>query len=101
MGESVDVKMNDLWRKVAANETIGGKYPKSGAFGVMNQSLLEVVENKRDVMPVGRVKMRHSIGSVCKIEWTVAHASPYSGLFAPGTNEGFLRVSSQVAVDAT
>jgi hypothetical protein len=99
--EAVDVKLNNLWRKVAANETIGGKYPVSGAFGVMNQSVLEVVENKRDVMPVGRVKMRHSVGSVCKIEWAVDHASPYSGLFAPGTKEGLVRMSSEEAVDTS
>jgi len=99
--EAADVKLNDLWRKVAANKTIGGKYPVNGNFGAMNQSQLEVVENKRDVMPAGRVKMRHSVGSVCKIEWTVDHASPYSGLFAPGTKEGLVRMSSQLAVDTS
>lgn len=94
-------KISDLWKLITANQTRGGKYPASGSYAVMNQSLIEVVANSRDLMPAGRVKMRHSVGSICKINWSIHSASPFTGLFSAGAhNEGFLRLSTQMGVDS-
>lgn len=99
--QTAQQKISILWKKITANETRGGKYPASGSFGVMNQSMLEVVENQRDVMPAGRIRMRHSVGSICEIQWNIDAGSPFTGLFSAGAhNTGFLRLSTQMGVDS-
>merc|ERR1712153_188930 len=45
----------------------------------------------QDELPAGRVKGIHSIGAVCQFTLGIDAGSPYSGLFAPGPQLGFVR----------
>ena len=62
---------------------------------IFMESMVTVFDNARDEMPAGRKKYIHSIGSICKFELNIK-ASRYTGLFAPGKQEGFIRMGSAV-----
>jgi len=47
-------------------------------------------------MPTGRQKTIHGIGVVCSFKMENAPESPYTGLFEPGQQKGFIRMGSAV-----
>jgi hypothetical protein len=47
-------------------------------------------------MPEGRKKMIHGVGAVCQFKVNNVAESPYTGLFEPGQQEGFIRLGSAV-----
>jgi len=53
----------------------------------------------QDELPAGRVKGIHSIGAVCQFTLDIDAASPYTGLFAPGPQHGFVRMGGAVTWD--
>ena len=50
-------------------------------------------DNEWDVMPLGRVKVVHSIGGVCQFTLSIEN-SPYSGLLKDGQRTGIIRMGS-------
>ena len=59
---------------------------------VLDESVQTSFYDYKDEMPAGRVKGIHTIGAICKFTLDVADDSPYTGLFAPGAQEGFVRM---------
>jgi len=55
----------------------------------------------KDEMPAGRVKGIHGVGAVCQFRLDIAHDSPYTGLFAPGPQDGFVRMGGATNFDKT
>jgi len=55
----------------------------------------------QDELPAGRVKGIHSIGAVCQFTLGIDAGSPYSGLFAPGPQLGFVRMGGATTWDKT
>lgn len=52
--------------------------------------------NFKDEMPAGRVRTLHGVGAVCQFRLDIAPDSPYTGLFAPGPQDGFVRLAPAV-----
>lgn len=70
------------------------KYPS--VLKVITESAQTTFYNKGDEMPSGRVKAIHGIGVVCSFKIDNTDESPYTGLFEPGRQEGFIRMGSAV-----
>ena len=54
-------------------------------LGLFTESVVASFDDWRDEMPAGRVKYVHSVGALCDVELAVTAASPYTGLFGPGS----------------
>jgi hypothetical protein len=67
--------------------------------GSHRSSLHTTFDNFLPTMPPGREKFIHTGGSVCRIDMTIRN-SPYTGLLARGTQQGFMRIGPAVAPDA-
>lgn len=90
---SYSSKMSYYWSNIIANRTRFPNYPLLSNF---LSSVRTSFDNFRPEMPPRREKMIHSVGSVCKIKVAIGRQSPYTGLLAPGTHHGFLRMGGAV-----
>ncbi len=94
--QTAAAKVEDLWGKITADQVSG---ETSNPIGVLNAGIQTSFDNVRDVSPEGRVKGIHSVGTICKFDFTVANDSPYTGLLAPGmVSEGLLRMGPALEV---
>ena len=92
-----DVKHEDLWKQIVADQT-PGTYPNK--LGIVAESIQTSFDDHRDIMPKGRKKFIHSVGSVCQFVFKVDATSPYTGIFKPSSEaRGFVRMGSAIEVD--
>jgi len=96
--QSFEDKNEYFWDKIIANRT-HGKAPF--ILPIFMESMQTVFDNMKDEMPVGRKKYIHSIGSICKFELDIKAKSPYTGIFAQGKQEGFIRMGSALPPTST
>jgi len=66
-------------------------------LGNYRSSVHTTFDNFLPEMPEGRTKFIHTVGSVCRVDFEVASNSKYTGLLAPGTQKGFVRIGSAAA----
>jgi len=83
-----------FWSKISADKTRLAKYPN--VANIVGESIQVSFDEGRDELPSGRQKYIHSVGAICPFVLDVAADSPYTGLFAPGTQKGFVRMGSAV-----
>lgn len=87
-------KTAQFWRQLSADKNGLTEYPDVAK--IVAEGVQTTFDNHAEVMPAGRVKMIHSIGAVCQIDFNVTSASKYTGLLAPGSQTGFIRMGSAV-----
>jgi len=97
--QSFEAKNKYFEGKINANSKRGD--PPPSLLPIFMESMVTVFDNMRDEMPAGRTKYIHSIGSICKFELNIKAKSPYTGLFAQGKQEGFIRMGSAAAPTET
>ena len=79
------------------DHTRAEKYASKAA--ILTESSQVSFWDYKDELPAGRVKAIHSIGAVCQFTLDVTAASPYTGLFAPGPQLGFVRMGGAISWD--
>jgi len=94
--KSFTSKFGYFWKKIQEDPKTDGKYPS--VLGVVTQSSQTSFYNFGDEMPAGRTKSIHAIGVVCPFKMENAAESPYTGLFEPGHQDGFIRMGSAVSL---
>lgn len=90
-------KHSYFWSKITANKAREPSYAPLTA--VLDESVQTTFYDYKDEMPAGRVKGIHTIGTICRFTLDVADGSPYTGLFAPGPQEGFVRMGGAKSWD--
>lgn len=87
-------KQKLLWHRISQNTT-SGQYPAALSLltGIMSESVQVSFESQSDIFPGSRIKYIHSVGAVAPIKWE-SLTSKYGGLFASGSEHGFVRFSS-------
>ena len=94
--QGFESKSSYFWEKITQDPQRMNEYPN--VLKVVTQSAQPTFYNNGDEMPSGRVKAIHGIGVVCPFKMDNAAESPYTGLFEPGHQEGFVRMGSAVAL---
>jgi hypothetical protein len=86
-------KQTYFWDRITQDK-ISSDYPNVAL--IVSESVQTTFDNFafKDEMPNGRIKYIHTIGAVCPFELNVNSASPYTGLFQPGSVHGFIRLGS-------
>jgi len=87
-----------FWSRLTADKKRGIYNPVSRAF---TESVQTSLYDFKDVLPAGRVKVIHGVGAICQFRLDIAHDSPYTGLFAPGPQDGFIRMGGAITWDKT
>jgi len=90
--KSYSEKNDIFWKRIVADTTRAAKYPN--VLGILEESIQTSFDNMKDQMPNGRQKMIHTIGSICQFKLDISDKSPYTGLFGPGAQHGFIRMGS-------
>lgn len=92
-----DAKLNQLWKNIDADHTSGSANSAAGGF---TESVQTSFDNIGDTMPIGRSKVIHGIGAVCKFKLEMSSSSPFTGVFKAGdTAHGLIRMGSALPVD--
>lgn len=76
-----------------------GTYPN--IIAGLGLSTATAFDDTWDVMPAGRPKYVHSVGSVCKVNMVVDSISEFSGIFEPGTQSGIVRLGTSTPFNET
>lgn len=87
-------KTSSMWASITADENRAAAYPS--LTSMFTESIQTSFDVMSDEMPNGRTKDIHTIGVVCQFDLDIAKDSPYTGLFAPGLQQGFIRMGSAV-----
>jgi len=90
--KSFQDKGSYFWEALAKDQQ-HAEYPNASLF---SESVRPTFYNMGDEMPAGRKKAIHGVGAVCRFKMENAAESPYTGLFEPGQQEGFIRLGSAV-----
>jgi len=88
---------NTYFQTKLTADTTRNSYPSPAA--AFTESMQTSFYDFRDEMPQGRVKVIHSVGAVCQFQLDVAANSPYTGLFASGSQFGFIRMGGAASWD--
>jgi len=72
------------------------RYPTYPLLSNILTSMRTTFDNYQPEMPAGREKLIHSVGSVCKVEWTIPSDRGYTGILESGTHKGFIRMGGAV-----
>jgi hypothetical protein len=86
-------KMNELWKEVTADQTPYGWYSKWSLGLIFAESMKPSFDYYSDVLPAGRKKYIHSVGSVVQAELIPEAGHPYTGVFQ-GVDNVLLRFST-------
>jgi len=89
-----EAKMSQIWWKVMADTRIS---PMPSVWKAALDSLSMMAFNDffdyhREEKPVGQNKVIHMQGVACKFNMKVFASSPFTGIFAPGTTTGIMRM---------
>ena len=88
-------KQDQLWSEILKDSSFG---PYPNPAGIEFESVLTSFDDEWDVMPAGRLKYIHSVGSICPFVVNIAADSPYSGMFKSGESHGFIRMGSATPI---
>ena len=89
-------KNDYFWSRVTA-DTSRQDYPSASVL--LTQDVRQTFSNSRDELTPGRVKGIHGVGAICRFRLDIASDSPYTGLFAPGPQDGFIRMGGAAKWD--
>lgn len=95
ISKSSQSKMRYFWSNIVANTTSS---PPADLLKHILSSVRTSFDNYRPEMPSKRVKMIHTVGSVCQFDLDISSGSPFTGLLSPGLKTGLIRMGG--AVDA-
>lgn len=99
--KTAEQKLEHVWAKVTSDIAPTPRYYQK--LELAQQFMLSVhttFDNWMPEMPEGRKKIIHTIGSVCKVNLKITD-SPYTGLLAVGTHQGFVRMGSAGGHDSS
>jgi len=96
--KTFEEKNTFFWGMVTQDKHRAKEYPSPAR--AVTEDVQTSFWNFKDTMPAGRVKVIHGIGAVCQFKLDVAAGSPYTGLFAPGPQLGFVRMGGALTWDA-
>eukprot|EP00927_Polykrikos_kofoidii_P061834 TRINITY_DN56661_c0_g1_i1.p1 TRINITY_DN56661_c0_g1~~TRINITY_DN56661_c0_g1_i1.p1 ORF type:complete len:436 (+),score=42.56 TRINITY_DN56661_c0_g1_i1:71-1309(+) len=85
-------KNQHFWASIIADRNRAPAFP--GVSLILTESVQLAFDNWGEVLPRGRRKVIHAVGSICQFKFEVTRTSPYTGLLGPGTHEGFIRMGS-------
>jgi len=92
---SASKKTQQLWGKITANSRSGPVLSKLNVLKeILTQSMISTFDNVRETMAEGRVKVIHGNGAVLQFDLTMQSNSNYTGILAPGTHRGIMRLGS-------
>lgn len=92
-------KLAALWNQITSTPG-NGAYPN--VLEILDESINTSFDDNWDVFPPGRTKDIHSMGATCQFNLIVNDASPYTGVFAPGTKaQGLVRLGSAQPVSTS
>merc|ERR550539_532624 len=89
-----EAKMSQIWWKVIEDQTLG---PVPSVWEAALDSLSMMVlddffEYRLEEKPEGQSKVIHQQAVACKFSMNVIPSSPFTGIFAPGTTTGIMRM---------
>lgn len=82
-------KQEKIWKEVNADPSPGAYHPQN-AF---TESMKTTFQNQWDVLPAGRDKVIHGIGSICPFSIEITEDSPFTGMLKPGLANGLMRLA--------
>lgn len=97
-------KVNHLWKEVEKSAYSRDALPEGGpngwslVAGAMPWFLHKTFTHDSDVMPLGREKVVHPIGTVARVRWVVDNPSLATGMFSEST-VGLARLSVAAGTD--
>jgi len=100
--QPVQDKTTQIWDRITDPSVVGKSGPNNGKFDtlktILTESMITSFDDHMEIMPVGRKKVIHAQGVLCPFELKIAE-SGYSGLLAPGTVSGIVRMGSAASLD--
>lgn len=97
-------KMDAIWTQMTDDASVGkshsmGKWGYVGTMigsvtGMVEESMRTTFDSNFEVLTKKREKVIHKQGVHCKFELAVDKSSKFTGIFAPGTSEGLIRMGS-------
>jgi len=89
-----EAKMSQIWWKVVADQRVAPVVSlwKAALDTLSMMGLNDFFEYRRDEKPEGQSKVIHHQAVACKFSMKVFASSPFTGLFAPGTTTGLMRM---------
>lgn len=88
-------KQEQMWSHIMADNSTA---PYLHLASIFNESMKTSFDNEWDVMPAGRKKLAHPVGSVCPFVVNIVD-SPFTGIFQTGEAHGLIRLGSGVPID--
>jgi hypothetical protein len=86
-------KMDKLWAAITEDTTSAAWYSVSEILGIFTQNLSVTFQEAGDVLPEGRKKLIHTVGSIAQTEFEQVPSTPYTGVYASGNKNVLLRLS--------
>jgi hypothetical protein len=90
-GRSARTKRDEIWNNIIFNQRSG---TWGSVLGLFLMSVKTSFDNYWEIMPAGREKLIHGVGWVSQMTFKPAGTSPYTGIFASGSDYGLIRCSS-------
>jgi hypothetical protein len=91
--QTAQQKMTQLWKEIKSDTTPYGWYSALSFAGLFFENMKTSFDTYSDVLPEGRKKLIHSVGSVAQFEFVPKSGSPYTGVFE-GVSNGLIRIST-------
>jgi hypothetical protein len=86
-------KMNKLWAAVTEDKTSAVWYSARDILGIFTEDLHITFQEPGDVLPNGRKKLIHTVGSIAQAEFIPVPNTPYTGIYDSGNKNVLLRYS--------
>jgi len=83
---SANKKMDRLWSEISHDQTSFGWYNIAQVGMLMMSDLKPTFEAKGDILPEGRKKLIHTVGSIAQAKWISTGNHPYIGVFQGASN---------------
>jgi hypothetical protein len=91
---SANAKMKHLWNEITENTHSGDWFGLHTITGLFGEDLHATFDHLGDVLPEGREKLIHSVGSIAKAKFIPTEDHPYTGILRSGCDNVLLRLST-------
>ena len=99
-GQTAQEKMDQLWEQITSDTTSNDWYNALTFGGIFLEDMSVSFDTYSDVLPDGRLKLIHSVGTVVQAEFVAEEGSPYTGMFQ-GVSNVLVRISTAKQPDGT
>jgi hypothetical protein len=98
---SAKEKMDRLWDKITEDRTPASWHSVGQTLGLFTECHDPTFDTKADVLPQGRKKLIHTVGSIAKAKFVSTVKHPYTGILQSGCEDVLLRLSVATPPDIT